>query len=711
MFNERLSKIDKSIYNAAKRYIISKNIPNPYLDKHNNWDLKTIKKCNVGSVDNYLEFKLYVQKNSLYNEDVTEERLKDSGILNAGIFNENNVVFCLDDIYGNCIGFIGRKAEHENDAQWFIWNGPYYDKDQYLYGLRDASLSRKDSIFIVEGYSDLLSLRNKGIANAVALGNNRFNIKQLLLLKKQGFKNIVLIMDNDDEGIKTIEIILNTIRDIGGINKISISDIPDNYKDIDDYLSDKNNKFYDLKKIDPYTWKKKQYDLNNIGKNSDVFIKEVLPYLLLEPSLLIRDIMINDLSNISTVSKEVIEREAMRLDSVRNATIKNELEEIKTSFIRKLHKADVDQFVSEVSMVNNNVNTLLQSRYVDDVDQVAVVKNLYDEFENKESKVDGLNTFCPYLTEALGGIHFEDYITLIGAGSNAGKTSLINSIIVGLFLNNKPEVFKNYKVLHFCFDDKKKYTVARQTAIVSGIPINGILSPKWSYPKYDTKTLSIVKDDAGKPIMDPKKEAIYNSGKAEVIKWYENNWIELFDMNDGTSMRFIENILNINKQQSPHKKFLIVIDNFHNLSDFPGLDNKSRFTQLSKTMKRIASTGIAGFLCAVELNKSARNTEPNANDISEARAMEYDANSIIMLYNDLHVNRKDAKYYRIKEPFENGGVEVGDIDNPNNWKPVIKLIMDKNKVNSEKSEVYYKFYDSQSRFEYINYCDLDQYKH
>ncbi len=125
------------------------------------------------------------------------------------------VIFPIHSISGQVIGFGGRILKKDDKAAKYL-NSPeseIYHKSQVLYGLFFArnEIIKKDKCYLVEGYTDVISLHQAGIENVVASSGTALTTDQVRLVKRFT-KNITVLYDGDEAGIKAslrgIDIIL-----------------------------------------------------------------------------------------------------------------------------------------------------------------------------------------------------------------------------------------------------------------------------------------------------------------------------------------------------------------------------------------------------------------------------------------------------------------------------------------------------------------------
>ncbi len=116
------------------------------------------------------------------------------------------VIFPWMGVSGKVIGFGGRvlDARTKGVSQKYI-NTPdtvVYHKDHELYGLYQAkkAIAKEDCVYMVEGYTDVLSMHQCGIENVVANSGTALNILQVRQLHRFT-QNVVLLYDGDEAGI------------------------------------------------------------------------------------------------------------------------------------------------------------------------------------------------------------------------------------------------------------------------------------------------------------------------------------------------------------------------------------------------------------------------------------------------------------------------------------------------------------------------------
>src|SRR4249919_160633 len=115
------------------------------------------------------------------------------------------VIFPVHNHSGKVLGFGARILKSNDKAPKYI-NTPeneIYVKSKILYGSYFArqAIDKSDECLLVEGYTDVISLHQAGIENAVASGGTSLTTDQLRLIKKYT-NNLTIIYDGDSAGVK-----------------------------------------------------------------------------------------------------------------------------------------------------------------------------------------------------------------------------------------------------------------------------------------------------------------------------------------------------------------------------------------------------------------------------------------------------------------------------------------------------------------------------
>ena len=127
---------------------------------------------------------------------------------NSGFYDRfrNRIIFPICDANGQTIGFGGRSID---DSLPKYLNSPetsVYNKSRSLYGIHRAKKKGRaeNTIYIVEGYLDCITLHQNDIENSVATLGTALTTDHIRILKGVAEK-IILVFDSDNAGIKAAE--------------------------------------------------------------------------------------------------------------------------------------------------------------------------------------------------------------------------------------------------------------------------------------------------------------------------------------------------------------------------------------------------------------------------------------------------------------------------------------------------------------------------
>jgi DNA primase len=115
------------------------------------------------------------------------------------------VIFPIHSLSGQVLGFGGRILKPDAKTAKYL-NSPeseIYHKSRILYGIFQARkmIMQEDKVFLVEGYTDVMSLHEVNIENVVASSGTSLTQEQVRLIKRFT-PNITILYDGDAAGIK-----------------------------------------------------------------------------------------------------------------------------------------------------------------------------------------------------------------------------------------------------------------------------------------------------------------------------------------------------------------------------------------------------------------------------------------------------------------------------------------------------------------------------
>lgn len=117
----------------------------------------------------------------------------------------NRVMFPIDDVNGNIVGFSGRiyhgnskEAKYVNSSENVVFR-----KGNILYNYRDAfnEIRMKNSVYVFEGFMDVIAAVRAGVDNAVATMGTSLTQNQIRAIQKVT-NNVIVCYDGDGPGIE-----------------------------------------------------------------------------------------------------------------------------------------------------------------------------------------------------------------------------------------------------------------------------------------------------------------------------------------------------------------------------------------------------------------------------------------------------------------------------------------------------------------------------
>lgn len=157
------------------------------------------------NAENGSEFYSYATQKG-YNTELLEK----SGLIknrNGQFYDtyRGRVIFPIQNMTGRVLGFGARILKKNDKAPKYI-NSPeneLYVKSRVLYGMYQSrkAIAKENECFLVEGYTDVISLHQGGVENVLASSGTSLTEDQLRLIG-QLTKNLTILYDGDTAGVK-----------------------------------------------------------------------------------------------------------------------------------------------------------------------------------------------------------------------------------------------------------------------------------------------------------------------------------------------------------------------------------------------------------------------------------------------------------------------------------------------------------------------------
>ena len=233
-------------------------------------------------------------------------------------FFRGRVMFPIHSVTGRVLGFGGRTLLSDKKiAKYF--NSPesiIYNKSDILYGLYYAKgdIIKYDNCFLVEGYTDVISMHQAGITNVVSSSGTSLTHGQIKLIRRYT-QNVTILYDGDAAGIKAsfrgIDLLLEE-----GLNVRVVlfpdGDDPDSYSkkvssvELDDYIN--------TNKKDFVTFKAEillQGTTDPIQRSK--LIHEIVHSISLIPDQISRSIYAKEIASRFDIDQTIVDQELLKL--------------------------------------------------------------------------------------------------------------------------------------------------------------------------------------------------------------------------------------------------------------------------------------------------------------------------------------------------------------------------------------------------------------
>ncbi len=241
----------------------------------------------------------------------------------------SRVMFPIHSLSGQVLGFGGRILKADPKSAKYL-NSPeseIYHKSRILYGIYQArkTIIREDRCYLVEGYTDVMSLHEANIENVVASSGTSLTQEQVRLIKRFT-QNITILYDGDAAGIKAsirgIDLVLEE-----GMN-VKIVLLPDN-EDPDSYSKKVSNeqflKFLKENETDFIRFKTQLLlsEANNDPVRRADLIRDVVKSIAVIPEAITRTVYIKECSTVLEVSEPILYHEVNKLRQQKNFQDRN----------------------------------------------------------------------------------------------------------------------------------------------------------------------------------------------------------------------------------------------------------------------------------------------------------------------------------------------------------------------------------------------------
>ncbi len=390
----------------------------------------TIEKYQLGfAPDGFDNFTKFALKEGFQLEVLKKAGLTSSKENSTADFFRNRVMFPIHNMTGKVVGFGGRIMIKDEKSPKYV-NTPeseVYQKSKILYGAYFAKneIRKKDECLLVEGYTDVISLHQAGMENAVASSGTALTPDQIRLIKRIT-PNITMLYDGDTAGIKAALRGTDLILEEGMNVRIVI--LPDN-EDPDSYVKrvgvEAFTQFIKANRKDLILFKTTLFaaEAKNDPIKKSELIRDIIESIAKIPDSISRSVYVKQCSQLFDMSEQILITEVnkIRAKKGKEAAQEEERKERRTDkneeLPANLHQEQFNQATSNLHVLERDVIRILiefgaWQTGTEETD-TSVTQYVLEELEGLNIETAPYNFIYEHILQEFGqgNVHDESYFT------------------------------------------------------------------------------------------------------------------------------------------------------------------------------------------------------------------------------------------------------------------------------------------------------------
>ena len=418
------------------------------------------------------------------------------------------------------------------------------------------------------------------------------------------------------------------------------------------------------------------------GLDAEDVARIMIPLIASEPSGIAQESMAKKLGQYTGFSLQSILKDIAIAVNLADAEREREKEAILAEAMLKA-KDDWDAAPMVLISAANRISIIDQAGKSDLMSVAEFSKAIDDQMQLEEERTDEqagyrLGPHLALLDHHLSG-EWEGAMTIIGGRANTGKTTLMTEVALFAALEQEDVV----SVL-LTLDDARNKIIPRLVCMLAYNEFNSnyLTMNMVKQPAYWRQTMGGEAVDEYRSLGYDKLKGLVESGRL-IVK----------DTTHGTSFPYISALIQHQVHSNPDKRVLFFLDNFHKVSATgDGARDREFNVDLALNLKNLSKQLNIPIWMIAEYHKLQPGTRPTNNHLAETVKLEYEADVIMHLYNELHDLGIEAKHH-----FNYGGKKM----------PIVEAIFGKNKINDFKDTVWMKFYPEFGRHETVTREEVD----
>lgn len=375
----------------------------------------TIEKFELGyAIDLWEDYSKHALANGYKKEPLVATGLsiaKDDKLLDRF---RGRIIFPIHNLTGRVIGFGGRILSSEKSKAKYL-NSPesdIYNKSKVLYGIYFArnAIVKQNKCYLVEGYTDVISLHQAGIENVVSSSGTSLTVDQIKLISRYT-PNITILYDGDPAGIKASFRGIDLILEQGMNVKIVLfpeGEDPDSFarnhstSETEDFINNTADDFIRFKTsllLD---------ETANDPSGRATLIKDIVHTISVIPDGISRSVYIKECSVLLDVGEQTLMNELnklLRQKFRKQSNIPPEVLPAEDIQDTKLKQIDIDPL--DISYLENDLIRLLllfgdmqiqASTDDDEIFEISISEYIIDDLENDRLTFEN-KLYCKIIDE------------------------------------------------------------------------------------------------------------------------------------------------------------------------------------------------------------------------------------------------------------------------------------------------------------------------
>lgn len=298
------------------------------------------------------------------------------------------IIFPIHSLSGQIIGFGGRILKKDKTLAKYINSPetPVFNKSKVLYGLFFAKnqIVKNDKCYLVEGYTDVISMHQAGITNVVASSGTSLTNDQIRLIRRFT-RNLTLIFDGDTAGLSAAKRGIDlSLKEDMNVRLVAMpkEEDPDSFaknypaSEVKEYIKE-NEKDFILFKINLIN----SEELLDPLKKSEA-IKDVLNSIALIPDEIKRDNYIKAAARLLDTNDKIIYKE---LNKILYKKAQKEHKKQKIAQKQQKQTPQIPSFVKETALPEEKqlIYFLIKFGHKEFNEENTVAKYIINEIENE----------------------------------------------------------------------------------------------------------------------------------------------------------------------------------------------------------------------------------------------------------------------------------------------------------------------------------------